>query len=95
LNLHGWIAHDWLVLLIIIELESILNLAFIHQTILSFKYSRVSKESGTQSSGYGKSSADYKRGPFKGPRNQFGEFAFITITTDGKVRFVSQFRRVI
>ncbi|GES79757.1 mediator of RNA polymerase II transcription subunit 16 [Rhizophagus clarus] len=38
-----------------------------------------------QSSGYGKSSASYKRGSFKGPRNQFGEFAFITITTDGKV----------
>ncbi|CAG8463137.1 18577_t:CDS:10 [Acaulospora morrowiae] len=27
----------------------------------------------------------YKRGEFKGPRNQFGEFAFITITSYGKV----------
>ncbi|CAG8506580.1 7368_t:CDS:10 [Diversispora eburnea] len=27
----------------------------------------------------------YKRGNFKGPRNQFGELSFITVTTDGKV----------
>ncbi|GBC24190.2 uncharacterized protein OCT59_008894 [Rhizophagus irregularis] len=44
-----------------------------------------SREHVPQSSGYGKSSAIYKRGSFKGPRNQFGEFAFITVTTDGKV----------
>ncbi|RIB24962.1 hypothetical protein C2G38_2139014 [Gigaspora rosea] len=27
----------------------------------------------------------YKRGTFKGPRNQFGELAFLTVTSDGKV----------
>ncbi|CAG8664270.1 6968_t:CDS:10, partial [Funneliformis caledonium] len=40
-------------------------------------YSRVSKAHSAESL--------YKRGSFKGPRNQFGEFAFITVTTDGKV----------
>ncbi|CAI2169054.1 12047_t:CDS:10 [Funneliformis geosporum] len=40
-------------------------------------YSRVSKARSAES--------PYKRGSFKGPRNQFGEFAFITVTTDGKV----------
>ncbi|CAG8604142.1 3703_t:CDS:10, partial [Cetraspora pellucida] len=31
------------------------------------------------------SGATYKRGTFKGPRNQFGELAFLTVTSDGKV----------
>ncbi|CAG8650408.1 9340_t:CDS:10 [Dentiscutata erythropus] len=38
-------------------------------------YSRVS----------GTGTSMYKRGTFKGPRNQFGEFAFLTVTSDGKV----------
>ncbi|RIA92033.1 hypothetical protein C1645_89999 [Glomus cerebriforme] len=59
--------------------ESVIEFTWLDSARL---YSRVSV---AQSSGYGKSSADYKRGSFKGPRNQFGEFAFITVTTDGKV----------
>ncbi|CAG8801423.1 4484_t:CDS:2, partial [Racocetra persica] len=31
------------------------------------------------------SGSTYKRGAFKGPRNQFGELAFLTVTSDGKV----------